>query len=263
MEDQKLPDGRFLLLAWKPGSPNQFALVAVDPVTKSIARFETTPPLPADDTASFWGHSPVVDRTGGRIHLLAAVPPYGSPGNYRIYTVDIATGTLNGPTGAFTLPPSTNNFTWEAGTFLPEGSLAAGGRLFFTGGTANGENGGAHPHSWFAEPILADPAPQIRAEPIPLLFGKVRLGKSLAKLLAIHNDGDAPLAVTRLTKKGNDFTLVAPPSRPFSVTPGGVRKLKVRFSPAARGLRSGWIRITHNDPASGAVTVPLKGTGVK
>jgi len=121
-ETQRLKDGRYLLLAKKMGF-NTYTLFTFDPATKAIAKFPITPDLSASFILSY---CPVVDAARGKAYLLTTDSPSGVFFNVRLYTVDLATGRRNDPTGSFPLS--------ETGFSLFGVTLLADGRLFLAGG---------------------------------------------------------------------------------------------------------------------------------
>ncbi|MCX5890221.1 MAG: hypothetical protein NTY36_12290 [Deltaproteobacteria bacterium] len=122
VETQRLQDGRYLLLAKKGLVP--YTLFTFDPATKAIAKFTTTPDFP-DYTHFALSCYPVVDAARNKAYLLNTDNHSGGFINVRLYTVDLATGRRNDPTGSFHL-----------GSFLNEFgvTLLADGRLFLAGG---------------------------------------------------------------------------------------------------------------------------------
>ncbi|UTI62276.1 choice-of-anchor D domain-containing protein [Paraconexibacter antarcticus] len=73
------------------------------------------------------------------------------------------------------------------------------------------------------------------------------------------------LNVTGLAITGanpGDFTLVSPPTTPYTVSAGNALDLQVRFNPPIAGGRSATLTITTDDPTHPSLTVDLDGTGL-
>lgn len=99
---QQLPDGRYLLLAYRPnGSVNDYTLFTFDPSTKVFARQLTSPPLPDSGVVNLW--PPIVDEASQKVYL------YGT-GNDEVdvwldlYVVDWTDWTLSTPPVVKVLP---------------------------------------------------------------------------------------------------------------------------------------------------------------
>jgi hypothetical protein len=123
VETQRLQDGRYLLLAQKDNYIPSYTLFTFDPATKAIAKFTTTPDFPSSFIMSYW---PVVNAAQGKAYLLSTDSHSGSFKDVRLYTVDLATGRRNDPTGSF---PLSATFVNGFGV-----TLLADGRLFLAGG---------------------------------------------------------------------------------------------------------------------------------
>jgi Abnormal spindle-like microcephaly-assoc'd, ASPM-SPD-2-Hydin len=91
-------------------------------------------------------------------------------------------------------------------------------------------------------------------------FGTVVLGQSATRELAVHNTGTGVLAVSSITSDNDQFSIDSPTDG-FTVAPGGLRRVTVRFSPTAVGAQSGVLSIASNDPDAATRTVQLQGVG--
>jgi hypothetical protein len=97
-------------------------------------------------------------------------------------------------------------------------------------------------------------------------FGTVCSGPDYLTL-TVYNVGGADLVITNVQRLfgSTDFTVLATPATPVTVSPGEEIQFTVRFTPAAAGaLEQAIIRITSNDPAAPFVDVLAqgeKGTG--
>ena len=85
----------------------------------------------------------------------------------------------------------------------------------------------------------------------------------------LSNQSSCPLCdlkVTGLSITGAnaaDFTLVGPPTLPYTVAAGNQLALTVEFNPSAGGARTANLAITTDDPANPTLNVTLTGTGLK
>jgi photosystem II stability/assembly factor-like uncharacterized protein len=101
--------------------------------------------------------------------------------------------------------------------------------------------------------------PDIRVVPTALNFGSVNVGQSSDKKLQIHNDGNAELHVTSITSTSSMFIVL----NSFSVPPGGMVEVTVRFAPASAGVKTGNITIASDDPDEPNTSVSVQGIGVQ
>jgi hypothetical protein len=128
---QRLPDGRYLLLARRSDAEaTRYRLFTYDPVSLEIAVWPVTPELPDSREVALW--SPVVDGVRGRAHLLAQVTGASSP-QVRLHSVDLATG-------RHWLTPTTHTLT---PTYHLSGAAVIGlvdGRILVSGGSQDGTN---------------------------------------------------------------------------------------------------------------------------
>ncbi|HXJ64043.1 MAG TPA: choice-of-anchor D domain-containing protein, partial [Actinomycetota bacterium] len=62
--------------------------------------------------------------------------------------------------------------------------------------------------------------------------------------------------------QASDFTLVAPPTFPYTIGAGNHLDVTVRFNPQDAGPRSATLTISSNDPASPSIVVALSGSGL-
>ncbi|WP_323685595.1 DUF4214 domain-containing protein, partial [Lamprobacter sp.] len=144
---QRLPDGRYLLLARRAvGSDTEYTLFTVDPATKAIVRLSSLPPLPD----SSWGalYPPVVDAARGVVYLIGtSLVEDGAQTRVSLLVMDPADGTLSWPDTSWRL---------SAGIYLSgmAASLLPDGRLFLSGG--HSETGGQTNFSALAWTLLAE-----------------------------------------------------------------------------------------------------------
>jgi hypothetical protein len=115
----------------------------------------------------------------------------------------------------------------------------------------------------FTKPTVAAIAVNLQDN---LDFGIVCSGPDYLTL-TVYNVGGADLVITNVQRLfgSTDFTVLATPATPVTVSPGEEIEFTVRFTPSAAGvLEQAIIRITSNDPAAPFVDVLAqgeKGTG--
>lgn len=88
-------------------------------------------------------------------------------------------------------------------------------------------------------------APEIVAEPTSVQFGRVEAGDAQDRVVLIRNEGDQPLTVSGFESDWNTFSI---DDGCFTVEPGGVHALELRFSPITDDVNTGLLRLTTDDP---------------
>ena len=126
LDHQRLPDGRYLLMAGRADGSQQ-TLFTFDPGSKVFARFST----PHATAQNLWLGRPVIDPTHGQALILAAVAS-AVPEQICLYRINLADGSQAWPGTATTLPAS----DYVAYASL---SLANGSQLFVTGGSSTND----------------------------------------------------------------------------------------------------------------------------
>ena len=101
--------------------------------------------------------------------------------------------------------------------------------------------------------------PDIRVVPTALNFGSVNVGQSSDKKLQIHNDGNAVLHVSSITSTSSMFVVL----NSFSVPPGGMVEVTVRFAPTTGGAKTGTITIASDDPDEPTKSLSVQGIGIQ
>jgi hypothetical protein len=101
-------------------------------------------------------------------------------------------------------------------------------------------------------------------DPAPLAhdFGEVILGSTAPRTFTVRNLGDVNLQVTLAGLTDGDageFAVVGGHA-PFTVTPGAVHNLDVRFAPVSAGPKTTRLRFTSDDQDESVVDVVLTGT---
>jgi len=126
VDSYRLADGRYVFLAYKPDTVWQYTLFTFDPSTKKTAKFETSPALPSSDVA--WLNRIVVDKSKGKIYSFIT-RMVSDVRVLSLYTVDVASKTLELATGDYTLP---SDYIAENMSL----AMLKDSRLFMTGGRA-------------------------------------------------------------------------------------------------------------------------------
>jgi hypothetical protein len=83
--------------------------------------------------------------------------------------------------------------------------------------------------------------------------------------LIVSNTGTCPLSVTGLPISGpnaGDYSVVAPPSFPVTITPGHDLTFSVRYNPSAAGSGTATLTVTSDDPTTPSAAVALAGNGL-
>ncbi|MBI5482195.1 MAG: choice-of-anchor D domain-containing protein, partial [Deltaproteobacteria bacterium] len=107
--------------------------------------------------------------------------------------------------------------------------------------------------------------PQARLAPDLLDFGDVAVADIAPTLRAtVHNDGEAPLAVTGASLGGGEAgDFLAPTATlPATVAPGASLALDMGFRPRSAGTRAATLLVATGDPSHPSLTVAVRGRGV-
>jgi hypothetical protein len=92
-------------------------------------------------------------------------------------------------------------------------------------------------------------APVVSTSPRPLAFGSTEVGASTApQTVTVTNAGDAPLVVTGVTpnRTAGNFHIDGESCTVSPVAPGETCTVDVVFTPLARGMLAGLVRLTTN-----------------
>jgi hypothetical protein len=113
--------------------------------------------------------------------------------------------------------------------------------------------------------VTRPPEPEIAVTPVAHDYGEVLVGQSATQTFEVRNDGALDLHVTSTTLAGVDSTEFAVQSGggAFTLVPGVVQTIEVRFDPASPGAKSAALRIASDDPDENPLDVSLSGTGVE
>ncbi|HXF03843.1 MAG TPA: choice-of-anchor D domain-containing protein [Blastocatellia bacterium] len=90
-------------------------------------------------------------------------------------------------------------------------------------------------------------------------FGAVLPGHSSERMLTLKNTGTAPLIISAAATNNPQFTVVSP-TIPLTIPPGGQQTLTLRFTLMGKGLQTGTLTITSNDPEKPMITISLSGS---
>ncbi|UCE19796.1 MAG: M6 family metalloprotease domain-containing protein [Gemmatimonadota bacterium] len=102
--------------------------------------------------------------------------------------------------------------------------------------------------------------PDIRSSVTSVHFGTVSVNATAHEIFSLHNDGEALLMVMHIVSDSDAF-VVASPSFPQTVIPGGILEVAIAFTPAAAGSVSGQLRIESDDPNENPLVVSVTGVG--
>jgi outer membrane protein assembly factor BamB len=91
-----------------------------------------------------------------------------------------------------------------------------------------------------------------------IAFGIADFGQTLTQTTPISNVGDEPLEIQSIVSSSGEFA-VQSPVLPITIGPHQSVSIDVQFSPVARGIRSGNLLITSNDPDEPQISVALTG----
>jgi len=105
--------------------------------------------------------------------------------------------------------------------------------------------------------VFEHPEARIRLGSEAVEFGKVRVGGSATRYVAIKNTGSDPLNITRVAV-AKPFT---GPDRGWRIEPNATYRMGFRFSPEAAGETSAPVTIYSNDPDQGDIEIDLVGVG--
>lgn len=88
-------------------------------------------------------------------------------------------------------------------------------------------------------------APEIAAAPTSVQFGRIEAGDTEDRVVVVRNEGDQPLNVYGYA---SDRETVTVDDACFTVEPGSVHALEIRFAPESDDVSSGSLRLQTDDP---------------
>ncbi len=95
-------------------------------------------------------------------------------------------------------------------------------------------------------------------------YGNVQTTQTSTKPFVITNNGPGVLTVSSFSVTGanaSEFTLVTPPSTPFTIAANASTTLNLQFLPTAAGTRSAVLNINNNDFDESTYNFKVEGTG--
>jgi parallel beta-helix repeat protein/predicted outer membrane repeat protein len=104
--------------------------------------------------------------------------------------------------------------------------------------------------------------PDIEVSPMSWNYGDVEIGLHSDHLFAVFNTGSGLLEVYTTDLTGHPDFQIGDGQGPFSLPPGGMWEILVRFTPSSDGTRSAGLSITNNVDGSSPLVVELEGTGI-
>lgn len=106
--------------------------------------------------------------------------------------------------------------------------------------------------------------PHVTLSPNPLTFTAQSVGTITTQTLTVDNStGTGPITITSLSTGSGPFSLVTPPSLPYTLAAQASLPLTVKFTPTSDGLVTGTFTLASGDRDQGALSSSLKGTGQK
>lgn len=94
-------------------------------------------------------------------------------------------------------------------------------------------------------------------------FGRIDVGEFITQNFSITNGGTVALRLLSFARGPNtptDFSIDSPTAE-VVLQPGEMTPVVVRFAPTLRGLRSGTVQISTNDPTNAPATIRVRGVG--
>lgn len=111
---------------------------------------------------------------------------------------------------------------------------------------------------------LISEVPDIAANPASWDYGSVTVGAHSDRIFVIKNEGTAELNVTGTSLTGAnalEFSIQTGGSS-FSLVPGAIHEIMVRFSPTGTGSKNAALILSSNDPDENPLQINLTATGV-
>lgn len=115
MDDCKLNDGTYLMLAYRNITTLEYALITFDPNTKLFSKINTTSPL-LDEFSDGGFADFVLNRTDNYVYLIGFDAGF-DPQRVCVVTVDLSTGMVYHPNSTYTLP--SQEYIYAAYTYMP------------------------------------------------------------------------------------------------------------------------------------------------
>lgn len=115
IEDCKMSNGKYLMMAYRTTPIAAYALVEFDPATKLFSIVNTSSPL--RDSLTDGGFADFVLNSAGNMVYLVGFDSGYDPQRVSIVTVDLANGNTHHPNSTYTLPA--NEYFYSSYTYIP------------------------------------------------------------------------------------------------------------------------------------------------
>ena len=162
IEDLRMTNGKYLLLASRNLSATEFAFIEFDPSTKLFSKFSTTLPL-LDSVSNGGFYDFVLNKTGNYVYLLG-VKANNDPLKICLVSVNLSDGQVYHPTTSFTLPAQ--EYPNPSMTYLP-----ASGKILLQGISSYPDNFNATNKTY----LLTPQQPNVNIEYNSNPFGHISL----------------------------------------------------------------------------------------
>jgi len=104
--------------------------------------------------------------------------------------------------------------------------------------------------------------PNIEVNPMSWDYGEIEVGIHSDHLFSVFNTGSGLLEVSSTDLIGAPDFQIGDGQGPFTLPPGGMWEILVRFTPESDGIRYAELSITNNVDGSSPLLVELQGTGI-
>jgi len=135
MTDNKMSNGKYLLMAYRTMPTTEYALLVFDPTTKLFSKLTTSSPL-RDSLTDGGFFDFALNKTANMAYLIGVDSGY-DPQRVCVVTVNLSTGDIYHPTTTFTLPAqeyfyASYTYILSVGKILVQG-INGGNAGYFTG----------------------------------------------------------------------------------------------------------------------------------
>jgi len=105
--------------------------------------------------------------------------------------------------------------------------------------------------------------PEISITPNSKDFGQVELGNNISQAFTITNKGSTKLFIDNISLNSDtDFYIKNDNCSAQALSSGKTCSVEITFSPSGLGLKNSLLTIRSNDPDSGVMEIPVRGTGI-
>lgn len=208
---------------------------------------------------------------------LVTIPGNGAANNRNTYTIfavptmviptSTPTVTMVPPTATFTETPLPPTATFTE-TPVPPTVTVVPPTATFTETPVPPTATVVPPTATFTETSTPSGLPMLTGAPAELIFSTVKGTVSAAQSVVLTNAGTGDLQITGLTLIGthtSSFTLLNPPTQPFTLTTGATLTLNIQFNPPSNleGSLSAALRVTNNSPSTPTFDFGLYGLSLR